>query len=42
MGDHLVSQRGHDRCDESEAMLALVGDQDAQMVAHDRLRRDQV
>jgi hypothetical protein len=45
-GDHLVSQRGHDRCDESEAILALVGDQDAQIVglsvAYDRLYRDQV
>ena len=45
-GDHLVSRRGHDRCDESEAILALVGDQDAQMVglpvAQDRLHPDQV
>ena len=30
--DHLVSERDHDRGDEREAVLALVGDQDAQMV----------
>ena len=30
--DHLVSQGDHDRGDEREAILALVGDQNAQMV----------
>jgi hypothetical protein len=40
-GDHLVSEGDHDRGDEREAVLALVGDQHAQMlsfaVAHRRL-----
>ena len=40
--DHLVSEGRHDRGDEREAILALVGDQDAQMfgfaVAHPGLR----
>ena len=39
-GDHLVSERDHGRRDEREPVLALVGDQDAQMlgvpVAHER------
>jgi hypothetical protein len=30
--DHLVARRDHDRRDESQAILALVGDQDAQML----------
>jgi hypothetical protein len=30
--DHLVAERDHDRDDELEAVLALVGDQDAEMV----------
>ena len=30
--DHLVSERDHDRSDERQAVLALVGDQDAQMI----------
>jgi hypothetical protein len=43
--DDLVSQGDHDRCDERQAILALVGDQDAQMlglaVAHQRLQSGQ-
>ena len=39
-GDHLVSERDHGGGDEREAVLALVGDQDAQVlgvpVAHER------
>jgi hypothetical protein len=31
-GDDLVAERGDDRRDEREAVLALVGDQDAQML----------
>jgi hypothetical protein len=30
--DHLVSKGDHDRCDEREAILALVRDQDARML----------
>jgi hypothetical protein len=30
--DHLVAEGHHDRSDESEAIFALVGDQDAQVV----------
>ena len=30
--DHFVSQRDHDRSDQSGAILALVSDQDAQML----------
>ena len=41
--DHLVAEGDHDRGDQREAILALVGDQDAQMlglaVAHRRLER---
>ena len=42
--DHLVSEGDHDRGDEREAILALVGDQDPQMfglaVTHQRPERD--
>ena len=31
-GDHLVAERDHDRSDERETVLALVGDQNAQMI----------
>ena len=45
-GDHLVSERDHGRRDEREAVLALVGDQDAQMlgvpVTHGRFYADRV
>jgi hypothetical protein len=44
--DHLVSQRDHDGGDEGKAILALVGDQDAQVLglarAHQRVRPGQV
>ena len=45
-GDHFMSEFDHDRRDEREAVLAFVGDQDAQMlgvaVVHDRFYRDRV
>jgi hypothetical protein len=44
--DHLVAQRDHDRGDQRQAILALVGDEDAQVVgfavAHQRLQPTQV
>ena len=44
-GDHLVSELDHGRRDEREAVLAFVGDQDAQMlgvpVAHKRFYPDE-
>jgi hypothetical protein len=44
--DHLMSERDHERGDEREAILALVGDQDAQVVglavAHQPLQRGRV
>jgi hypothetical protein len=41
-GDHLVAERDDDRSDERETVLAVIGDQDAEMLglalAHERLK----